>query len=76
MKTRLLVAFLAVFIATQPLSVFAKGSHATKSYTKKDGTHVASSRATNPDKTKRNNYSSKGNSNPSSGKEGTKSPDK
>ncbi|WP_077033124.1 hypothetical protein [Pelomonas sp. KK5] len=51
------------------------GSHATKGYTKKDGTYVAPSHATNPNKTKRDNWSSKGNVNPHTGKEGTKGPD-
>ena len=64
------------FFAMQPTYASAKGSHATKGYTKKSGTYVAPSRATNPDKAKTNNYSSKGNINPSSGKEGTKDPNK
>lgn len=52
------------------------GSHSVRGYTKKDGTYVAPHRATNPDHTKRNNYSSKGNANPNTGKEGTKDPDR
>lgn len=48
------------------------GSHAIKGYTKKDGTYVAPSHATNPDGTKSNNWSQKGNVNPYTGKEGTK----
>ena len=43
-----------------------------RSYAKKDGTSVASHRQTNPDSTQRNNYSTKGNVNPTTGKVGTK----
>lgn len=50
------------------------GSHAIKGHTTKNGTYVAPARATNPNKTKRDNYSTKGNVNPQTGKEGTKSP--
>jgi hypothetical protein len=52
----------------------AAGSHSVKGYTKKDGTYVAPSHATNPNSTKTDNYSSKGNVNPYTGKEGTKDP--
>jgi hypothetical protein len=52
------------------------GSHAVKGYTKKNGTYVAAHRKTGPDKSKANNYSSKGNVNPNTGKEGTKDPNK
>lgn len=52
------------------------GSHGVKGYTKKDGTYVAPHHQTNPNSTKRDNYSSKGNVNPYTGKEGTKTPDK
>lgn len=48
------------------------GSHTVSGYTKKNGTHVGPSHATNPNKTKRDNYSSKGNVNPHTGKQGTK----
>ena len=74
-KTIALAVFAAI-VAMQPTLVYAKSSHATKGYTKKNGTYVAPSRATNPDKSKANNYSSKGNTNPSSGKNGTKDPNK
>ena len=45
--------------------------HATK-----NGNYVAPHRQTNPDGTKRNNWSSKGNANPDTGKAGTKDPNK
>lgn len=47
-------------------------SHSVKGYTKRDGTHVAPSHATNPNGTRTDNYSHKGNVNPYTGKEGTK----
>lgn len=43
-------------------------------YTKKDGTYVAPHVRTAPDATKDNNYSTKGNTNPYTGKEGTVTP--
>lgn len=43
-----------------------------RGHTTKNGTYVAPSRATNPNDTKRDNYSQKGNVNPNTGKEGTK----
>lgn len=71
MKRRLVA--IALLVAQWPAT--AAGSHSRKGYTKKDGTHVAPSHATNPNKSKRDNYSSKGNTNPYTGKQGTKDPD-
>ena len=51
------------------------GSHHVAGYTKKNGTQVAPHHATNPNNTKRDNWSSKGNTNPHTGKDGTKNPD-
>lgn len=48
------------------------GSHSVRAHVTKKGTYVAPSHATNPDQTKRDNYSHKGNVNPYTGKEGTK----
>lgn len=47
-------------------------SHSVRGHVTKNGTYVAPSRATNPNKTRRDNYSHKGNVNPHTGKEGTK----
>lgn len=63
---------IALFLASLATPTLAKDSHATRGYVKKNGTYVAPSRATNPDKTKNNNYSTRGNSNPYTGKAGTK----
>lgn len=52
------------------------GSHAIRGHIKKNGAYVAPTRAKNPNGTKRDNYSSKGNINPATGKEGTRDPDK
>lgn len=50
----------------------SSSSHAVKGHVTKKGTYVAPTRATNPNKTKADNYSQKGNVNPATGKEGTK----
>jgi hypothetical protein len=42
-----------------------------RSYTKKDGTHVSAAKRSTPDKNFRNNWSTKGNTNPSTGKKGS-----
>jgi hypothetical protein len=52
------------------------GDHSVRGYTRKDGTYVPPNHATNPNKTKRDNYSTKGNVNPYTGKSGTVDPDK
>lgn len=49
-----------------------KGSHRVKSYTTKSGKYVQSHRKTNPNKTKSDNWSTKGNVNPHTGRRGTK----
>lgn len=51
----------------------SSSSHLVKGYTTKRGTYVAPHQQTNPDHTQLNNYSTKGNVNPSNGKVGTKS---
>jgi hypothetical protein len=47
-------------------------SHQVRGYEKKDGTYVAPHQQTNPNATKADNYSTKGNVNPYTGKKGTK----
>ena len=47
-------------------------NHDSRGYTKKDGTYVAPSHATNPNATTHDNYTHKGNVNPHTGKEGEK----
>jgi len=50
----------------------AGGSHAASGHTTKHGTYVPPHQATNPDSSKTNNWSHKGNVNPYTGREGTK----
>lgn len=45
-----------------------------RGYTKKDGTYVAPHERTAPNSTNLDNYSTRGNTNPYTGKEGTKEP--
>jgi len=52
------------------------GSHAVKGHFKKDGKYVQPHRATNPNQTQRDNWSSKPNVNPYNGKPGTKEAEK
>jgi hypothetical protein len=76
---KLLIAVVCLCLAgaaTARGSHSPSGSHAVKAHTTKKGTYVAATRAKNPNKTKRDNYSSKGNVNPATGKEGTKDPSK
>ena len=50
----------------------SSGSHSVRGYTKRDGTYVAPAHATNSDGNKSNNWTTKGNVNPYTGKHGTK----
>ena len=70
-----------IFIAACALSISAiakggshssGGSHSVRGHTTKNGTYAAPTRATNPNHTKRDNYSQKGNVNPYNGKAGSK----
>lgn len=63
-------------IVFSPSIVMAKESQKVSGYVKKDGTYVAPYHATKKDKTETNNYTTKGNTNPYTGKEGTKTPKK
>jgi hypothetical protein len=58
--------------ATGPVN---PSSHLVTGYTTKNGTYVAPHRATNPNGTKNDNFSTQGNVNPYTGKSGTKKPD-
>ncbi|SAK85492.1 hypothetical protein AWB75_05700 [Caballeronia catudaia] len=50
------------------------GEHYVNGYTRSNGTYVAGHHQTNPNGTKYDNWSSKGNVNPYTGKEGTVDP--
>jgi hypothetical protein len=64
------------FILMLPMAAQSAGSHGVKGYTKKDGTYVAPHRQTNSNSTQRDNWSSKPNVNPYTGKKGTKEAEK
>ena len=64
----LLIPFL-LFLNTNSFA-----SKNVKGYTKRDGTHVSPHHRSDPNRTQRDNYSSKPNVNPYNGKRGTKEP--
>ena len=64
----------AIGLALACGSVMATDTHRKSGYFKKDGTYVAPSYATNPNGTKLDNYSTRGNVNPMTGKAGTVDP--
>ena len=71
MKSILLFTALLAFLSG---SVQARGDHAVRGHVTKKGTYVAPTRATNPNSTQRDNYTSKPNINPANGKPGAKEP--
>jgi hypothetical protein len=64
---------LAMFVM---LSVPMFADKAVKGHTRKDGTVVQPHHRTNGNKTETDNYGTKGNSNPHTGKSGTRTPKK
>lgn len=69
-----LTAFIAIFAIAIPTVSAAQSSHSVRGYIKSNGTYIAPTRATNPNRTKVDNYSSKPNVNPYSGAKGTRDP--
>jgi len=57
------------------MATSAMAQTSVRGYTKKDGTYVAPHYRSSPNSTRNDNYSTKGNVNPYTGKEGTKDPD-
>lgn len=78
MKIKSILFCIAVGAAASP--VFATktsgGSHSVKGHVTKNGTYVAPHQKTNPNNTQQDNWTSKPNTNPYTGKEGTKEPQK
>ena len=85
MKKLLLFILPVVVLTSLPATTFAKkssglsgpssgGSHSVRGHARKDGTYVQPHRATNQNKTQRDNWSSKPNVNPYNGKPGSKEP--
>ena len=68
--------FLVLMLGMVAISAWGTSSHNVRGYTKKDGTYVKGHRATNPNKTQRDNWSSRPNTNPYTGKQGTREPRK
>lgn len=69
MKYLVLIGFLMSSVA-----IAKSSSHPVKGHFTKKGTYVKPHRKTNSNRTKRDNYSTKGNTNPHTGKKGTKKP--
>lgn len=67
---------LIILLALIPIGMFAQRKTHVRSYTKKNGTHVQSHNRTKKNKTERDNWSSKPNYNPETGRKGTKRPKK
>lgn len=81
MKNIFWLLVISVSLSLSPLAMargggggHSGGSHSVKGYTKSNGTYVAPHRQTNSNNTQRDNWSSKGNTNPDTGKAGTKEP--
>jgi hypothetical protein len=54
------------------VSASSPGTHTTQGHVTRNGTYVPTHTSTNPNHTTSDNYSAKGNINPNTGKEGTK----
>ena len=75
----LLAMVCMVFALSFSTTVFATssgGTHSVKGHTTKNGTYIAPHQQTNPNGTQRDNWSSKPNVNPYTGKAGTVEPQK
>lgn len=70
---RYLIGAMALLAATSG-AAWARGSHPVHGYTTKNGVVVVAHRATNPDASRANNWSSKPNVNPYTGRAGTVDP--
>ena len=69
-RTAALLTLLALCLSQSAIATPVR----TKAYIKRDGSYVASSYRTAPNRTKADNYSTKGNYNPYTGKIGKKKP--
>lgn len=73
-KQPIMKSVLSIAVLVLASSVFAS-DRTTHGYTKKDGTQVESYHHSESNRTKDDNYSTRGNVNPETGKKGTKSGD-
>jgi hypothetical protein len=70
MKSILLFLGIIAFAASPLVTVNSYADKSVKGYTKKDGTYVEPHHKTDPNTRKDDNFSSKGNTNPYTGKKG------
>jgi len=73
-KLRMLMIFMVMLLGLQPLQAEAQSNHRVRGYVTRGGVYVQPHRATNPDRSRLNNYSTRGNYNPYTGKIGTRYP--
>lgn len=66
--------FMGIFVFVFNVGTSYARNHYVKPHTTKKGKYVKGHRATNPNHSKLDNWSTKGNVNPYTGKTGTKSP--
>lgn len=66
--------YAAVLLTLLSTATFAQGTHTVKGYTRADGTYVPPHVQTNPNATKLDNWSTRGNVNPITGQPGTVDP--
>ncbi len=76
MRTKALAIAVVITVFTAAPTLANPGSHTVRGHVTKRGTYVPPHRATNPDSSRLNNWSTRGNVNPYTGKPGTKSPRK
>ncbi|MBI4035731.1 hypothetical protein HY383_02190 [Candidatus Daviesbacteria bacterium] len=74
MKKLLISLLLGVFVFSILIPTGVEAASRVKGYTKKNGTYVAPHYKTPPNKSKFDNFSTKGNINPYTGKKGTVNP--
>jgi len=68
------LALLTLVVFLTPAVTFAVGQHQVRGHVTKKGVYVQPHRKTNSDRSRSNNWSSKGNVNPYTGKMGTVDP--
>ena len=70
MLKHLSFAALSVAVLAAPAASFAQGSNSVRGYVRSDGTYVAPHYRSNPNSSTSDNYSTKGNYNPYTGRTG------
>jgi hypothetical protein len=72
MERRALLTALALMFGSSPAAAQVR----QRGYTRRDGTHVAPAQRSRPDRSRQNNYSTRGNVNPHTGQRGTQDPNR